>query len=223
MLPRALWQQLDGFDTRYKPAYYEDTDLAFRVRAQGLRVLVQPASRVIHDEGTSNGTDTGSGVKAYQVRNQAIFAARWATELAGHPAVGAVPSPALLLRGRRQVLILDEEVPQPDRDSGSLRQVNLIRLLLQGGGSSPDPARAYRRGDRGAAADGRGSLVRPFLDGVAGWLRSHGSRFDVAMLVRHHVAHGACPAQALCAAGMNRVRHGRPALPARAPRCRSGG
>jgi hypothetical protein len=23
--------------------------------------LVQPASRVIHDEGTSNGTDTGSG------------------------------------------------------------------------------------------------------------------------------------------------------------------
>ncbi|TGQ71837.1 glycosyltransferase family 2 protein, partial [Mesorhizobium sp. M8A.F.Ca.ET.207.01.1.1] len=45
MLPRALWQQLDGFDTRYRPAYYEDTDLAFRVRAHGLRVLVQPASR----------------------------------------------------------------------------------------------------------------------------------------------------------------------------------
>jgi hypothetical protein len=52
-------------------------------------------------------------VKAYQVRNQAIFAARWATELGRHPAVGEVPSPALLLRGRRQVLILDEEVPQP--------------------------------------------------------------------------------------------------------------
>ncbi|MGE9115885.1 hypothetical protein, partial [Escherichia coli] len=71
-------------------------------------MLVQPASRVIHDEGTSNGTDTGSGVKAYQVRNQAVFAAKWAAELAGHPAVGTVPSPALLLRGRRQVLILDE-------------------------------------------------------------------------------------------------------------------
>ena len=38
MLPRDLWRQLGGFDTRYKPAYYEDTDLAFRVRAQGLRV-----------------------------------------------------------------------------------------------------------------------------------------------------------------------------------------
>lgn len=196
MLPRALWQQLGGFDTRYKPAYYEDTDLAFRVRAQGLRVLVQPASRVVHDEGTSNGTDTRSGVKAYQVRNQGIFAARWAVELAGHPAPGAVPSPALLLRGRRQVLILDEEVPRPERDSGSLRQVNLIRLLLQGGAHVVFvPTRREHGGAATEALQRMGVEVwyAPFLEGVAGWLRTHGARFDVAMLVRHHVAHACLP------------------------------
>lgn len=196
MLPRALWQQLGGFDTRYKPAYYEDTDLAFRVRAQGLRVLVQPASRVVHDEGTSNGTDTRSGVKAYQVRNQGIFAARWAMELAGHPAPGAVPSPALLLRGRRQVLILDEEVPRPERDSGSLRQVNLIRLLLQGGAHVVFvPTRREHGGAATEALQRMGVEVwyAPFLEGVAGWLRTHGARFDVAMLVRHHVAHACLP------------------------------
>ncbi|WP_369040558.1 glycosyltransferase [Stenotrophomonas maltophilia] len=196
MLPRALWQQLGGFDTRYKPAYYEDTDLAFRVRAQGLRVLVQPASRVVHDEGTSNGTDTRSGVKAYQVRNQGIFAARWAAELAGHPAPGAVPSPALLLRGRRQVLILDEEVPRPERDSGSLRQVNLIRLLLQGGAHVVFvPTRREHGGAATEALQRMGVEVwyAPFLEGVAGWLRTHGARFDVAMLVRHHVAHACLP------------------------------
>lgn len=196
MLPRALWQQLGGFDTRYKPAYYEDTDLAFRVRAQGLRVLVQPASRVVHDEGTSNGTDTRSGVKAYQVRNQGIFAARWAVELAGLPAPGAVPSPALLLRGRRQVLILDEEVPRPERDSGSLRQVNLIRLLLQGGAHVVFvPTRREHGGAATEALQRMGVEVwyAPFLEGVAGWLRTHGARFDVAMLVRHHVAHACLP------------------------------
>ncbi|WP_127564824.1 glycosyltransferase [Stenotrophomonas indicatrix] len=196
MLPRALWQQLGGFDTRYKPAYYEDTDLAFRVRAQGLRVLVQPASRVIHDEGTSNGTDTGSGVKAYQVRNQGIFAARWATELASHPKVGDVPSPALLLRGRRQVLILDEEVPRPERDSGSLRQVNLIRLLLQGGAHVVFvPTRREHGGVATEALQRMGVEVwyAPFLDGVAGWLRSHGPRFHVVMMVRHHVANECLP------------------------------
>lgn len=196
MLPRALWQQLGGFDTRYKPAYYEDTDLAFRVRAQGLRVLVQPASRVIHDEGTSNGTDTGSGVKAYQVRNQGIFAARWAAELASHPKVGDVPSPALLLRGRRQVLILDEEVPRPERDSGSLRQVNLIRLLLQGGAHVVFvPTRREHGGVATEALQRMGVEVwyAPFLDGVAGWLRSHGTRFNVVMMVRHHVANECLP------------------------------
>lgn len=196
MLPRALWQQLGGFDTRYKPAYYEDTDLAFRVRAQGLRVLVQPASRVVHDEGTSNGTDTGSGVKAYQVRNQGIFASKWAAELATHPAVGEVPSPALLLRGRRQVLILDEEVPRPERDSGSLRQVNLIRLLLQGGAHVVFvPTRREHAGEATEALQRMGVEVwyAPFLDGVAGWLRSHGARFDVVMLVRHHVANACLP------------------------------
>ncbi|KAF1017632.1 MAG: N-acetylglucosaminyl-diphospho-decaprenol L-rhamnosyltransferase [Stenotrophomonas maltophilia] len=196
MLPRALWQQLGGFDTRYRPAYYEDTDLAFSVRAAGRRVLVQPASRVVHDEGTSNGTDTGSGVKAYQVRNQGVFAAKWAQALASHPAVGEVPSPALLNRGGRQVLILDEEVPRPERDSGSLRQVNLIRLLLQAGAHVVFvPTRREHGGAATEALQQMGVEVwyAPFLDGVAGWLRQHGARIDVAMMVRHHVANECLP------------------------------
>ena len=40
MVPRALFEQLGGFDTRYAPAYYEDTDLAFRVRERGLKALL---------------------------------------------------------------------------------------------------------------------------------------------------------------------------------------
>ena len=63
-IPRALFQRLGGFDSRYAPAYYEDTDLAFAVRAAGLRVLVQPASVVVHDEGTTSGTDVNTGPKA---------------------------------------------------------------------------------------------------------------------------------------------------------------
>ena len=81
-LPRALFETVVGFDVRYAPAYYEDTDLAFKVRAAGRRVLVQPAARVVHDEGTTAGTDTGSGAKAYQVGNRATFAGRWRDALA---------------------------------------------------------------------------------------------------------------------------------------------
>src|SRR5690606_3762654 len=76
-IARALFDRLGGFDGRYAPAYYEDTDLAFAVRAAGCRVLYQPASRVVHLEGASAGTDVRSGIKAYQVRNRAVFAAKW--------------------------------------------------------------------------------------------------------------------------------------------------
>ena len=109
---------------------------------------------------------------------------------------GDVPSPALLLRGRRQVLILDEEVPRPERDSGSLRQVNLIRLLLQGGAHVVFvPTRREHGGVATEALQRMGVEVwyAPFLDGVAGWLRSHGTRFNVVMMVRHHVANECLP------------------------------
>ena len=76
-LRRDLFLQLGGFDSHYAPAYYEDTDLAMRVRAAGLEVRYQPASVVVHHEGISSGTDLRTGVKAYQVSNQNKFLERW--------------------------------------------------------------------------------------------------------------------------------------------------
>jgi GT2 family glycosyltransferase/glycosyltransferase involved in cell wall biosynthesis len=195
-LPRALFEQLDGLDTRYAPAYYEDTDLAFQVRAAGYRVLVQPASRVVHDEGTSNGTDTNSGVKAYQVRNQKVFAGKWQDALRQQLPVGSVPSPALLHRNQRQILILDESVPQPDRDSASLRQFNLIRMLLDSGAHVVFvPTRGEHGGAATEALQALGVEVwyAPFLKGLGSWLHTHGARFAVVMMVRYHLANECLP------------------------------
>ena len=81
-IERRLFWQLNGFDLRYEPAYYEDTDLCFRVREAGLRVYVQPASVVVHVEGASSGTDVTTGVKRSQAVNREIFARRWEEALA---------------------------------------------------------------------------------------------------------------------------------------------
>ncbi len=48
MIPRSLFHELGGFDPQYAPGYYEDTDIAFKVRSRGLKVLYQPLSQVIH-------------------------------------------------------------------------------------------------------------------------------------------------------------------------------
>jgi len=195
-IARERFLALGGFDTRYMPAYYEDTDLAFAVRAAGLRTLLQPASQVVHDEGTSNGTDTSTGIKAYQVRNRGVFADKWAGVLPQQLAPGTTPTPALLHRQQRQVLIIDEALPQPDRDSASLRQLNLIRLLLQEGAHVtlvPSGREYASRHSEALQRLGVEVWYAPYLKSLTGFLLEHGARFHSVLLVRHHVAHECLP------------------------------
>ncbi|HKX57644.1 MAG TPA: glycosyltransferase, partial [Xanthomonadales bacterium] len=86
MLRTAVFRELNGFDARYAPAYYEDTDLAFRVREAGLKVRYQPAARIIHFEGITSGTDLNSGAKRYQQVNRGKFLQRWEAVLKDYPA-----------------------------------------------------------------------------------------------------------------------------------------
>ncbi len=190
-IPRALFASLGMFDARYAPAYYEDTDLAFAVRAAGLRVLYQPAARVIHDEGATAGTDTASGAKAFQVRNRERFLERRRAELAGQPQPGTVPSPAVLHRRQPQVLVVDALTPMPDRDSGSLRLVNLMRLLREEGAHVAfAPADGKHSGPYTEALQRAGveAWYAPYLGGFPAWLREHGARFDAVVACRHYVA-----------------------------------
>ncbi len=70
MIPKSLFDQVGGFDRKYAPAYYEDTDLAFKVAQAGRKVLYQPLSVVIHYEGVTGGTDISAGTKKYQDVNR---------------------------------------------------------------------------------------------------------------------------------------------------------
>ena len=190
-IPRALFASLGGFDARYAPAYYEDTDLAFAVRAAGRRVVYQPAARVVHDEGTTSGTDTGTGTKAFQVRNRERFAARWGDALAAQPPAGTLPTPALLHRRQRQVLVIDALTPTPDRDSGSLRLFNLMRLLIEEGAHVVFlPANRRHAGayTRALQALGVETWYAPFAPRAPAWLREHGDRFERVLVCRHYVA-----------------------------------
>ena len=77
MIRQDLWHQLGGFDMRYAPAYYEDTDLCFAARDAGYKVFYCHNSEVIHHEGITAGTDISSGYKAYQAINKKKFQAKW--------------------------------------------------------------------------------------------------------------------------------------------------
>ena len=160
LVRRCAFTEVGGFDDRYAPAYYEDTDLSFAFRAAGWKVLFEPASKVIHLEGGTAGTDLGRGIKQYQVRNAEKFAAKWAEELAHRPRLGnqAVeswahrpqggfgPGENLGVRGEsavdvarrdaaaaKSVLVLDPFMPVFDRASGGLRMFTMLRAMRQEG------------------------------------------------------------------------------------------
>ena len=83
--PRALFTEIGGFDPRFAPAYYEDTDYCFSVREKGRRVYYQPESVIIHFEGISSGTDINSGIKSYQAVNRIKFVDKWKHVLRQQP------------------------------------------------------------------------------------------------------------------------------------------
>lgn len=129
MIPTDLFRALAGFDERYIPAYYEDTDLAFSVRKSGYRVLFQPFSRVIHYEGVTSGTDLTTGIKAYQRHNQAKFLNKWRDILANH---GSPTQRVEFARERavtKRALLIDATTPMPDQDSGSVDVISCIKAL----------------------------------------------------------------------------------------------
>jgi GT2 family glycosyltransferase/SAM-dependent methyltransferase/glycosyltransferase involved in cell wall biosynthesis len=130
LVRREILDTVGGLDSRYAPAYYEDTDLAFAARKLGYRVVYQPESEICHVEGASHGTDEGSGIKRHQELNRVTFRLKWQTELEGQ----AESSAELVRLASRhapagRVLVVDDRVPMPDRDSGSRRMSQLILLL----------------------------------------------------------------------------------------------
>lgn len=137
LIRRETLDQLGGgLDPRYSPAYYDDTDLAFAVRSLGLRVIYEPRSVVIHDEGISHGTDENSGVKRYQVINHEKFVEKWGETLAAEcpPRDEAIVEWAARRRnGKRVVVLVDSIVPKPDVDSGSVRRFAFIKELREQG------------------------------------------------------------------------------------------
>ena len=140
LLRRALWDEIGGFDDRFAPAYFEDVDLCFSARAHGQTVVYTPRSVVFHNEGSSSGTD-GTGTKRFQYRNRQLFVEKSSSLLTSQPKQhhdGYRQRPAGLFRdrdrrGSNHVLILDHQVPTPDRDSGSQRMAWIMEELVRQG------------------------------------------------------------------------------------------
>jgi GT2 family glycosyltransferase/glycosyltransferase involved in cell wall biosynthesis len=77
VLPRAMWQQVGGFDPAFEPFFYEDTDLMRRIRALGGKVLVNPLLRAVHIENASTGEFLSGRFNEIVRSHRSLYARRW--------------------------------------------------------------------------------------------------------------------------------------------------
>ncbi|RYG99129.1 MAG: glycosyltransferase [Alphaproteobacteria bacterium] len=196
-VPKTLWDQLGGFDEIYRPAYCEDSDLAFRVREAGREVWMQPASRVIHYEGKSSGTDLTQGVKSYQVANSKKLFERWKHVLASHRPNGVEPQKEKDRISKRRVLVIDATTPTPDQDAGSVTAwMNLMILRDLGFKSDFVPQDNFlfqKRYTTDLQRQGIECRYAPFDWSLEDLLQREGGTFDFVMIFRSNVTHIALP------------------------------
>src|SRR5258708_9716625 len=186
MGPAALFRELGGFDELFAPAYYEDTDLAFRLRALGLKALYQPLSRIVHHEGVSSGTDLSRGIKSHQVANGQKFHARWSADLMGHKPPGSTPQLGMDRHYRGQILVIDAARQDFGRATAPVGIAALILAALgleykvtyipeaDAGRALPDALSLQRLG--------LAATLRMPMSRLGEYLRAHGKTFDAVVI-----------------------------------------
>ena len=194
MIRRRLWEQLGGFDERFAPAYCEDSDLAFAVRKAGYRVVYQPKSVIVHFEGVSNGTDTSSGLKSYQVANQEKFFEKWKDVLQREHKKNAEDVFHARDRtiGKKTLLFVDHYVPTYDKDAGSRTVFAYIRLFVQRG------FHVVFIGDNFYQSEPYTTVLQQmgvevlygswYANHWKEWVKANAAYFDYAFLNRPHIA-----------------------------------
>jgi O-antigen biosynthesis protein len=118
LLERRRFVGLGGLDEAFSPAYYEETDLCMRIRAQGLRVIYNPCILIEHFEFGSQPT---AAAFAAISKRRPIFLQRWQEKLSseGYCKAGTLNDVASrrLVSHPRLLLILDQCSPEDVPDS----------------------------------------------------------------------------------------------------------
>jgi len=130
LTPRALFENLGGFDREFRPAYYEEVDYCLRLWEHGYRVIYEPRAVVWHFEFASS--RRSEDALQMQRERQALVVKKHSALISQKP----LPAPAhvLLNRSSRQVkplrvLWIDERIPHSRYGAGYPRAREIVRCL----------------------------------------------------------------------------------------------
>jgi O-antigen biosynthesis protein len=127
----SFFRSLGGFDERYVPAYFEDTDLATAAWSMGRKVIYVHDSVVHHIEGVSHGTNTSQGLKAYQEVNRTKFWDKWESSISLPWNLNEVPRYEADRDSKGIIVFVDNFVPSPNSNAGAIRAYEIINMMRE--------------------------------------------------------------------------------------------
>jgi glycosyltransferase involved in cell wall biosynthesis len=130
-------------------------------------------------------------VKRHQVLNRAVFREKWAASLATHRPNGVEPGLERDRGAKRRVLVIEACMLTPDQDSGSMRTLAMLELMVEAGCKVTFVAdNLEHRQPYVADLQQRGVevLFHPFVRSVTDVIAQRGREFDIILVARHYVA-----------------------------------
>ena len=189
LTPRDVFERLGGFDERYAPAYYEETDYCVRLWQQGFRVVYEPDVVVLHYE-FGSAADSAEALER-QRRNLATFRARHREWLEGQ--MPCAPENLLAARrarsGAKRVLVIEDRVPHPHLGAGYPRANDLLRGLAARAEVTLFPMVRFSEtfaGVRGSVPAEVEVLTDRHFPDLADFLRQHRGFYDAILVCRPH-------------------------------------
>ncbi|MCF1456667.1 MAG: glycosyltransferase [Shewanella sp.] len=188
---KTVWVTVKGFSQEFAPCYYEDTDIAFKVREAGFKTIYTPLSQVVHFEGQSHGKDVTKGLKQYQVVNESKFRSKWFKQYRHNGEEGV----DLLLQKDRgidyRVLVIDYATPDQHADAGSYAAIQEMKLLQKLGMKLtflPENMAHMGKLTRELQRMGVEALYAPFYSSVFDVIERRIQEFDAIYITRYSVA-----------------------------------
>lgn len=121
--------KLNLFDEEFAPAYFEETDLCFRLKyEQGKDVYFTPFSKVIHFNGVSYNSNIAFTAKKQELfeRNLTIFKRKWQKQIDAIKAE-KTQSRILEINENKSIVFYNGVVPEHDTNSGELRLTEIVK------------------------------------------------------------------------------------------------
>lgn len=123
--------ELNLFDEQFAPAYFEETDMCFRLRHRfGKKIYYTPFSKIVHFNGVSykENEKFNENKQTLFDKNLKLFKCKWMRELSS---IQAEKQQARIseLTGNKNIVFYNGVVPEFDKNSGELRLTEIIKAF----------------------------------------------------------------------------------------------